>query len=67
MEFKVGDRVRLCKDSRYGDHSDTQGKVVDIDAFSASYRYRVRWRGNYWTWCYRGEDLELAEEVLYEI
>ena len=28
MEFKVGDRVRLCKDSRYGDHSDTQGKVA---------------------------------------
>lgn len=64
-EFKVGDKVKIRKDSAYYGASDTHnpadavGEVVRIDSIG-SHNYKVQWpdgRNDY-----RAKDLELAEQ-----
>ena len=63
MAFKVGDKVRIKKNSRFytgepWNPKDVDGTVTD-DSPNGCYRYRVSWGkgGN----AYDGEDLEFAD------
>ncbi len=58
--FSKGDRVRIRRDSRFSNQSDTVGTIVDVDN-SWYYSYQVVFY-NYKN-SYRDKDLELAEKI----
>jgi hypothetical protein len=67
MKFKVGDKVKIVKESQYyrdndkGNPKDTNGEVFEI-VISDSMPIKVRWSNNR-TNCYYESDLELVQEI----
>jgi len=73
MKFRVGDKVRIRKDSKYyvagrSNPKDTAGIIEEIGPCRnwQSHMITVKWPDE-WSNNYRVYDLELDEEVLYEI
>lgn len=59
-KFKIGERVRIRRDSQYANQSDEVGVVESVDTSYDSHPYFVRLAHGE-TLCYNANDLDSAE------